>query len=204
MSKLSVDQFESALIDVRKAYRLLYLYQGRILDLMKFIGDNLIFRYSGGWSWFSQNAPRQGSGRLENWAWDWLNMYFYEFNFSNKLIEGSKISFSIFLLSDTGFYDTTNAHKLDLNAFASAEVATTKLIFLVGKNSWHKDYENEFALTFKKESTGFIKNSENRVLIAKPFALSRFINSDETRKCLLEFVSLCQQNGLSEISLLSS
>jgi hypothetical protein len=81
---MTPSDFENALIDVRKAYRLLYLYQRRVMDLVQFIGDSLTFRYAGGWSWFSDNTPKGGKGSLENWAWDWINMYFYEFNFSAK------------------------------------------------------------------------------------------------------------------------
>ncbi len=97
------NDFGNALVDVRKAYRLLFLYQKRVMELVQFMGDTLSFNYKGGWSWFSANTPSKGKGSLENWAWDWLNMYFYEFNFSSKEINKNKINFSILLQSDTGF-----------------------------------------------------------------------------------------------------
>ena len=75
---------KDTLQEARKAYRFLYDYQKRILDLVSYIGGKYGFRYRGGYSKFSNSSPRDGKGNLGNWAWDWLNLYFYEFNFEPK------------------------------------------------------------------------------------------------------------------------
>jgi len=197
-------EFENALVDVRKAYRLLYLYQRRVLDLVQYIGDTLTFRYQGGWSWFSNSTPRGGKGALGNWAWDWLNMYHYEFNFSAKEIEGNNIMFSIILQCDTGYFDSGIEKPLDIESFSPADESLTQLMFLVGKNCWHKDFSDDFKDTsqlFKKDARDYIKNSKKGVLLAKVFSLSNFLNLDTTTKSLEEFVTFSKANGIEEIEL---
>ena len=84
MENLTKQELEKVFIDVRKAYRLLYHYQKRVLDLVKFIGDELDFKYHGGWVKFSEQCPRNGKGALTNSAWEWLPMYYYQFHYYNN------------------------------------------------------------------------------------------------------------------------
>jgi hypothetical protein len=201
---MTQSDFENALVDVRKAYRLIYLYQRRVMDIVQYIGDTLSFRYAGGWSWFSNNTPKGGKGALGNWAWDWLNMYFYEFNFSERKINDNLLMFSIFLQSDTGYYDSNNEKPLFIESFHPAEESSTKLIFLVGKNCWHKDYSDDFEDTsqlFKKDAKDLIRNSNKGVLLAKVFPLSDFLNLDTTTKCLAELIEFLKDNGIAEIEI---
>jgi hypothetical protein len=76
-----MDDFENMIINVRSSFRLLYFFNRKVLDLMKYIGRKFNLRYIGGWSKFSDSYPKDGKGSLENWAWDWLNLYLYEFHF---------------------------------------------------------------------------------------------------------------------------
>ena len=98
------DDIQQVLLDVRKSYRFLYQYQKRILDLISFIGGKYNRQYSGGLAKFSSPAPRNGGGNLGCWAWDWLNMYFYEFYFGTEKQENDNITFSVFLVNDTGYF----------------------------------------------------------------------------------------------------
>ena len=43
MEKMNQADMEKALVDVRKAHRLLYEYQHRIVDIMHFVQDKLKF-----------------------------------------------------------------------------------------------------------------------------------------------------------------
>ncbi len=99
------------LIEVRKSYRLLYQYQKRILDLVDYIGKKYGLNYNGGYPKFSGVTPRNGSGNLNLWAWDWLNMYYYEFHFSHKKSGNDTLFFSVFLLNDNGFFKNNNEKK---------------------------------------------------------------------------------------------
>jgi hypothetical protein len=92
-----MEDFENMIINVRSSFRLLYSFNRRILDLMKYIGKKFNIPYCGGWSKFSASSPKDGKGSLNNWGWDWLNLYLYEFHFCKE-----NISFSIILQSDTG------------------------------------------------------------------------------------------------------
>jgi len=68
MSELTKEEFAAVTLDVRKAYRLLYLFQERVLGTVKFIAEQLDCKYGGGWSCFSNVTPRDGKGSLDNWA----------------------------------------------------------------------------------------------------------------------------------------
>ena len=67
------NNLNQSLIEVRKAYRILFDYQSRILDLISYIAGKTQFNYNGGYSKFSNSGPRDGKGKLNFWAWDWLN-----------------------------------------------------------------------------------------------------------------------------------
>lgn len=196
---MTKSEFEDSLIDVRKAYRLIFLYQQRVLDLMQFIGREFKFRYSGGETWWSDPTPGKGKGKLENSSWDWLNMYFYLFNFTSKNINIKKISFAIALQSDTGFFDTDSKTYTDTSSFQSPEKSQTKLIFIIGQNCFYNDYAVEFEdqkPLFKEMGKPLIKKDGERILLAKSFYLSDFINIESTRTSLRNWSTFCNENGI--------
>lgn len=195
-------QIENALIDVRKAYRLLYVYQRRVMDIMQFIADITSRRYEGGWSKFSNSSPKDSKGYLTQWSWDWLNMYCYEFFFGDKIINENSIGLSVWLVSDTGFYDVDANDKLNLDSFSNVESSSTKLVFVIGRNTWHSDF-NDFEVNMKSEATEYVRHDEKGILLVKSFKLSTFLNADETRKRLQELVLFCQGNGISEMSIIN-
>jgi len=195
-------QVEDALIEVRKAYRLLYTYQRRVMDIMQFIGDQVSRSYHGGFSKFSNTAPREGRGSLDNWAWDWLNMYCYEFHFGDKFIEEDTITFSVWLVSDTGCYDSA-ADALNIENFSNPEISTTKLVFVIGKNILRAEFR-EFYPDLKAITNDFIEQKDKSIMLAKSFNLSSFLNIDETKNCLNEFASFCHRNNILEFNILSS
>lgn len=202
MSQLTTAQFENILLDVRKSYRLLYVYQRRVMDLMKFIGDSLALGYEGGWSWFSNPAPNNGKGDLDKWAWDWLNMYLYEFHFSELKSSGKKIRLSVVLQSDTGFFDPGTDSKTNIDAFAPVEASDTRLIFMIGMNAWHNSFE-DFKGILKKNVPEYVGCQAEGLFLAKSFKLSQFMNEESARRCLRELVTFSDQNGIKELSLIN-
>lgn len=141
VSKTEVDH---ALVDVRKAFRLLHDYQRAALDAAKYIGTQLGLPYAGGYQHFSDHAsPRDAGGSLDNCAWDWLNLMFYEFHFQLKEQNGKYTNLSIWLLSDTGYFisDDRALDKTDINTFAPVDKAETKVGFLLYRNWGSKYYE---------------------------------------------------------------
>jgi len=51
------DEIQAALVDVRRAYRLLYLYQRRVIDLAKQTADSFDKRF---YLWTNPRFERQG------------------------------------------------------------------------------------------------------------------------------------------------
>ena len=202
MSHLNKEQFENILLDVRKSYRLLYVYQRRVMDLMKFIGDSLALNYEGGWSWFSQTAPNNGKGNLDKWAWDWLTMYLYEFHFSELKSSGKKIRLSVILQSDTGFFDPGIDSKTNIDAFAPVEESETRLIFMIGMNAWHNSFD-DFKDNMKKNALEYVRSKEDSIFLTKSFKLSQFMSEDGARKCLRELITFTHYNGIKEICLIN-
>jgi len=209
------EETKKLMIEVRKSYRLLYEYQKRILDLVDYIGKKfkleyngkkLILEYNGGYSHFSNTSPRNGSGSLDSWAWDWLNMYYYEFHFKDIKIQNKDhkdiIYFSIFLLNDDGYFKTFKEQKIgraSLSNFENAKNSESKLIFVVGKNMWESWGNNWDDLDFVLGIEGKnIKNQQNnQIMIFKHFLVEDFYNEENAIKCLRDFEIFCEGNGIN-------
>lgn len=132
--KASPIQIESSLADVRRAYRLLHDYQRSALDTIKYIAARLGFVYRNGGPNFSDPAPRTGSSDLlDRWAWDWLNLVFFDFTFkpAEEPAEAQPVLFAIFLVSDTGYFlsERADVHKTRTETFETPESSGTKVGF---------------------------------------------------------------------------
>lgn len=187
------------LLEVRKAYRLLFDYQSRILDLMKFIGQTYAIPFVKGHPKFSG----RGSNKLDNWSWDWLNMYYYAFHFNNTAVKDNKIYLSVYLLNDSGFfeanYEKAEANDkavghLEVDQFKDVEDSKTKLIFVAGENEWNwwnevKNYSKEFIL----DTQGQAKNSN---MIWKSYDLDLFFTEEDALIQLKDFSKYCINNNI--------
>ncbi len=204
---MNKDELNEIFTDVRDSYRLIYKFQKRILDLVGYCGNYYKFAYSGGWSWYSNQSPRQGKGGLGNWSWDWLNMYLYDFHFEDKMIEKENIMLSIVIQSDTGYFDSklienNNLDKLGIDLFSKASKSETRLIFIASKKGWNMDK------LFLKDST---KIKEYKLsqdynewkiinldfhIVAKAYNLINFLNQKKTDEFLEDFTSFCDLNEI--------
>jgi hypothetical protein len=200
MSNINKVELEIALTDVRKAYRLLYSYQRRVMDTVKFIADTLSKSVNSGWAIYSSNSPRNGSKlNLDSWAWDWLNMYMYEFYFGETLIGENKINFGIILQSDTGAYDSEKVKiGTEIELFASPEESQTRVIFQLGKNRWKADgyHDSDF---FSSKASNVLKEVEDdgRFFIAKSYPLSDVMDEDGIFLTLKDFIALSKELGVT-------
>lgn len=197
MKKLSQPELEEAFVDVRKAYRLLYHYQRRVLDLVKFIGDHLGCKYKSGHPKFSNASPRDGKGSLDLYAWDWLNMYLYEFHLGHLSVDGKKLAFSILLQSDTGYFDLhrEGRSKLSVEKFVSPEASQTRLVLVVGYNTWKPaifDDPNKYL----NGNDSYISKKEEKVICVKAYNLSSFTNEESTLALIDDFNDFCTSNGI--------
>lgn len=192
-----MEKIDRALLDVRKSYRLLYDYQRRILDLVKFIKGKYRLDYEGGYPKFSKSAPRDGSGNLENWSWDWLSMYFYEFHFYPQKNNNNETHFSVFLLNDTGYFLSARdapLHRKTLSGFADVEKSATKLILIAGYNCWDAWNGDWLDTEFTLNPFGVNVQGE-KILLFKHYDLSAFSNEESAIIHLKDFSSFCAENG---------
>lgn len=205
------EEVKKELIEVRKSYRLLFLYQKRILELVKFIGEYYDCEYKGGWPLFSSSAPNKGQGKLENWSWDWLNMYYYHFYFEKKIGEKKVLQFAIFHQADTGYFDLQeevklyDQKKLKFENFSECEVSGSKLIFALGNNIWDTSEKRPWENLAILNGSNFLNENEedvigdeeiSRKLILKRFNVSDFWDEDSTVEQLSAFTKLCSENDI--------
>ena len=154
MSSTNTD-YSSLLSDVRKSYRLLHDYQRLTLDSLKYIGTQLDIPFCAGWTRFSGGQPKNattGVQGLDNWAWDWLGMYAYEFRFYYQhgnvrqipVEVGQYVTLSASVFSDTGHFQTEENHKdkQQVEEFAPAQNSHSKIVFCLFRSSSWKHLSN--------------------------------------------------------------
>jgi hypothetical protein len=153
-----MNDLQPALLDVRRAYRLLYNYQRAAMDAASYIGNKLGFKYEGGYPKFSSGPPRAGGGSFQHWAWDWLNMVLYEFHFRREEEGEPHLKMSMFLISDTGYFCSKQEapDKRNVAAFLPAEESRTMVGFLLSPSPW---LGTKF-LDSKEEMKAFIEESK--------------------------------------------
>lgn len=193
---------QDILVEVRKAYRLLFDYQTKLLALVKYIGGKYGYSYNGGLPKFSKNQARLGGGKLDDWAWDWLNLYFHEFHFGNKKIDdNTKIYFSVFILNDDGYFQSCQKEQQDigrknLSKFEKPENSNSKLIFVVGLNCWtNKAYfveKNWCNSSFTLEEKG-IHEDESGKMFFKSYPLENFFEENNVLQQLADFENECKK-----------
>ncbi len=164
-------ELKNALVEVRKAYKLLHEYQRRVLDIALFVNTKIIDLTATTlslnnkhywWPWFSNSAIKKGHAILSNthWAWDWLGLYMFEVGCDNQN-KGSNhhIKFACLVITDTAYFknivslnpqsitchpneDIFNGNnRNDIDKYFSGE-GETKIVLMLGKDCWH-DSKNE-------------------------------------------------------------
>ena len=78
----NIDSIKDALCDVRKAHRIIYAYQKRMMGIVRFIGKKLDFPVCEGYKWFSNGASKRISSGT--WAWDYIYSYLLEYYLGEK------------------------------------------------------------------------------------------------------------------------
>lgn len=182
------NNIKQSLFEVRKAYRLLFDYQSRILDLMSFIERKIEYTFDGGWSLYSNSSPKNGKGDLKSWSWDWLNMYYYQFYFGERPKEGKVIRFAIVHMADSGFFENDNEHgeKIHLKKYNKAENSKSNLIFVIGSDMWNWG-ENWNEKIFTTAPQGQKSNKEGGQLIFKSYDLAKFATEELAIATLKDF-----------------
>lgn len=217
-NSLTKEKFNQALCDVRKAHRLIYAYQHKMLDLTYFIKSKLDFPEYGGNKLFSNTIEKKRDSYdnlkvfKDMWAWDFLYSYVFEYYLGKITGKNTEIAMSIFQVSDTGYFDNDiHDSRTRLATFAGETESVSKLILLVEKKeknseyAWTADwvrkevYNNHDRMSAKH--TKDCLNHRGNIQIIYSFTLDRFLNEDDTIETLKEFIEYCNSNGISELKL---
>lgn len=205
-NNLAMEDNKNTLLEIRKAYRLLFDFQDRILDLMGFIGNSYNRKYLGGYPKFSDEVHQKGKGKLSNWAWDWLSMYFYLFHFGTEKVGEDEITFGVFLMADDGYFRARQSNsglsRTKVDNFAKIEESETKLLFVIGKNYWQREglfgedwQKAEF--TLGKEGRWPDNQEKDKFMLFKSYDLADFFTQDEAVKQLSDFSKYCSENNVN-------
>lgn len=207
----SLEELNQALCDVRKAHRLIYAYQQKMLDLTHFIKTKLGFPEYAGIKRFSNKLGGTRSDyaelKLHNgmWAWDFLYSYVFEYYLGEK---DGFMCMSIIQVSDTGYFDSIDLQKTKIDTFKSEEESESKLIFVIEKKikseskfAWNPDWIQKELFNnqdrMSKNHTKDCLRDEDNVQIIFSFPLERFSNEKTTLEALNEFISYCDENDIS-------
>ena len=192
MDKLNSTDISEALKDVRNAYRLLALYQTRLLDIVKYVANSYNVSFDSGWSKFSNAAGHGNRANIDRLSWDWLSLYLYEFNLGEIVIGADKYNFKIVHQADTGYFDASADQKIyrgNADQFSDASTAITRLFFVLSKNANGCPMQHILNSNLKARDNSRI-NKEN--WLAVPFNLQRFSNQLATDTVLSDFNMVCK------------
>ena len=209
------ENLSKALLDVRRAHRILYAYQRRMSDLVYFIKCKLGMPDFYGFKHFSNPiyGRSKGHSRLNiwhnMWAWDYLYSYLFEYYLGVQKTsdEAYEYKFSLIQYSDTGYFDQDGQKRGRISEFGSEEESSSKLLFFLEYKS--KDSEWEWKdgsymerivlnkkVGSKKHTKGVITIGVKHKQILCSFPLERFINMEATLEVLSEFRSYCQEQDI--------
>lgn len=211
----NITNLKDALIEVRKAHRLVESFQERMLSLVNFIATRLDFHTMEGVKHFSNPVyPYKDGMHLKvnprHWAWDFLYPYLFEYYVGEmKLDDGSQIMLSIIQYADTGFFENENEDRTLLSSFAPEDKSGSKLLFFMERQPkackplWGDyKYTEQFVLN---KDYGSIQHKEtvlepkgpgkNQILLYS-IPLERFADEHSTINALKEYLLFLRKNGI--------
>lgn len=207
MEDLKPQDFKEALNDVRKAHRLIFEYQSRMLDTIQFIKKKLDFPEYWGQKRFSSPILAYKSDGLKIhqsiWAWDFLYSYVFEYLIGEiELGNGDLCYASIVQYSDTGYFDKSDIDKSNTLAFEDSSDSISKLLFVFEikpkKNkNWIWDIAKNIIENSQYASKNHTKDTiihpKGNVQIIYSVPLERFINEESTMAVLKEINEYCKE-----------
>lgn len=209
-----IKQFNDAMNDVRKAHRLIYSYQQRMLDLIYFIKSKLDFPSFLAEKRFSNDIYKKRNGYLllpdNMWAWDFLYSYMFEYYLGEVNLDNEDIcALSVIQYSDTGFFEKEENNRMDVNSFADEEESGSKLLFILEIKPKRKNWiwnigelvmDKQYA-SLRHERT-ILKSDKGNIQVLYSFSLDRFLNEKTSLVALKEFVDYCKENDVVELNLI--
>ena len=209
---ITKEDLKKGLVHIRSAYRLIFEHQKRVLNIIDYIKDQLGLKGDGGNKYFSDPiASKRGdyphlkivSGM---WAWDFIFSYCFEFYLGHQdyEFEGQNYNYeiSIIQVSDTGFWDSDDDFKteLDTKTFQDVKKAESCFVFIFEiklkeiESYWSSKEKlgvelYEFLGSQEKEKV--IDTSENKSFHSRFLMIRRsmsdFLDQKSTDKALEDF-----------------
>lgn len=211
----TTENLSNALLDVRRAHRILYAYQRRMSDLAYFIKCKLGMPDFYGFKHFSNPiyGRSKGHSRLniwhDMWAWDYLYSYLFEYYLGVQKTsdEVYEYKFSLIQYSDTGYFDQDGQRRCRISEFGSEKESSSKLLFFLEYKPKDRNWEwgdgtslekivLDKKVGSKKHTKGVITIGVKHKQILYSFPLERFINMEATLEVLREFRSYCQEKDI--------
>ena len=211
-----VDNLKDALVEVRKAHRLVESFQERMLSLVNFIATRLDFHQMEGVKHFSNPIyPYRDGTHLKvhpgNWAWDFVYPYLFEYYVGDMTLDDdSTIMLSIIQYADTGYFENENENRLATELFASVQESGSKLLFFLERQPkgckalWDDySYTNQYVLNKEygsirhKETVLTPKGPGKNQLLLYSIPLDRFADEKSSLSALKEYLKFLEKNGIS-------
>lgn len=208
-----MNPIENMLADVRRAHRLVFEYQKRMLDLMQLVRNLYDFPNSpAGKKHFS--APLHNTEKFSKdnkdaninidgkWAWDFIYSYAMEYYFGKKTSNGFKCRLSVFQITDNGFFmrdgfekenGRKGANKLKTEQFWDAEKSSSYLIFVAEvckedtRRVFFPNVQKHIMELYGKDNDLLNIESGGCTLIAKRYPNSKFFNYNSSNECLNDY-----------------
>lgn len=213
MNTTNKEQRTKALIDVRRAFRLLHQYQKHVLSLIHFIQGEVQcynqdkvqrYNYCQGRRHFISPIRLKRNGddyanldvRWDMWGWDYLYGYLYEYYFDALESDEHQIWMSIIQVSDDGRFKSEAKSLTNLKAFAEEEKSSSYLILNVsiapkGEGSlWLRDPEVEAEQSIEQYLHSFIASGNPYKCVQK-----------EGRISIQSKINLCDLGSLDEVKI---
>ena len=211
-----VETLKEALVEVRKAHRLVESFQERMLSLVNFLAKRLDFHAMEGVKHFSNPIyAYRGNDRLKvnphNWAWDFVYPYLFEYYVGDlQTPDGSTLYLSLIQYADTGYFENDNEDPTNIDSFASPEESGSKLLFFmerrpkgVKKDIWATyEYTKQYVLNKKyssihhKETVLEPLGPGKNQLILYSVPLERFVDEHSSLAVLKEYLAFLAKNGV--------
>jgi len=205
-NNLSKKEIEGALIDVRKAHRLIYEYQKRVFDIVYYIREKYKMPEFAGIRRFCDPIVSRNGLKSEYdakllrlpsdmWAWDFLYSYEFEYYLGINVYGKKQYKISIIEVSDSGYYASKQANKTKTNisSFEDVETSTTSLIFICETSNNNKkdlylwEVNEAVKILLTGQDTYEKKSKDDNFFISKKYELTEFTNQESTDRVIEKF-----------------
>lgn len=213
-------EIENAFVDVRTAFRVLKEYQERIINIVYYIKEQVLFPDIWGRRWYSNDLRKRNDCpekyaqlniEKETSGWRFLPAFLLEYYFGNKKVGKQTLEFSVFQISDDGWATTPEAVYYDTSTFTplgdshsylmfyfSSYLKLADVLWLENPDCQEED-QHDFLAKALSSSQSFLvhKNDKGSISVLKKYDMSRFSSQEETDKIIADFCKIVkEQSGI--------